>query len=115
MAEISKPSNTEDEYFAREDVEKMHKLALQRAAEMAEQERRDLEKLHHGHCPNCGMELHVLKRGKVDVQTCFNCQGVWLAKGQLERIMNEHERFGSRLVTAVLDIFERWTPSGKRL
>ena len=66
MPEISKPSNTEDEYFAREDIEKMHKLALKRAAELAEKERQELRKLHHGHCPNCGMDLHALKRANIE-------------------------------------------------
>jgi hypothetical protein len=114
MAEPTKPSNAEEEYFAREDVEKKHKLHLKRAAEMAAKEREELKKLHHGHCSNCGMELHALQRGRVEVQACFNCQGLFLAKGQLEQLMTEHEAFGSRLMGAVLEIFERWTPAGKK-
>ncbi len=114
MPDFEKPSNTEEEYFAREDIEKLHKLAVKRAQEMASKEKEELRKLHHNHCPSCGMELHSLKRGKVDVDFCFNCQGMWLDKGELEVLMTEHERFGSRLMEAVLGIFERWTPAGKK-
>jgi uncharacterized protein len=114
MPDSTKPSNVEEEYFAREDVEKKHAMALRRAAALEDEQREQLRKLHHGHCPNCGMELHKLKRGVVETETCFNCQGVWLPKGQLEHLMNEHEGFGSRLVSSVLEIFERWTPTGKK-
>lgn len=107
--------NLEEEYFAREDVEKKHKLALKQAAELEAKEKEALKKLHHMHCPNCGMTLHKLHRGHVEVDTCFNCQGVWLDKGKLEQLMTEHEQFGSRLMGAVLNIFERWTPAGKKL
>jgi hypothetical protein len=115
MAEFEKPSNVEEEYFAREDVEKKHRLAVARASEMAAKEKEALQKLHFMHCPKCGMELHTLKRGSVEIEACFNCQGMWLDKGELEQLMTDHERFGSRLMGAVLNIFERWTPAGKRL
>ena len=107
--------NLEEEYFAREDIEKVHKLAVKRASELKAKEREALKALHFHHCPNCGMDLHPLKKEHAEVWACFNCQGMWLDKGQLGMLMNEHERFGSRLITAVMNIFERWTPSGKKL
>ena len=33
---LDKPSNAEDEYFAREDIEKKRKLAFQQARQIAE-------------------------------------------------------------------------------
>jgi ribosomal protein L37AE/L43A len=114
MSDFEKPSNVEDEYFAREDVEHLHRLAVKASQEMAAKEKEDLKKLHHMHCPKCGMDLHTLRRGQVEVDTCFNCQGVWLDKGKLETLMTDHERNGSRLMEAVLNIFQRWTPAGKK-
>ena len=51
-------TNTEDEYFAREDIEKVHKLAVKQSQEMAAKEREALQKLHYMHCPKCGFDLH---------------------------------------------------------
>ena len=39
---LDKPSREEDEYFAREDVEKKRKLAYQQAQVMAEQQKEAL-------------------------------------------------------------------------
>ncbi len=46
MADFEKPSNTEDEYFAREDIEKKRKLAFKQAQELEKKHRDELKKLH---------------------------------------------------------------------
>ena len=108
MADFEKPSNLEDEYFAREDIEKKHKLAVKQAKEMADHEREELRKLHYMHCPKCGMPLHALKKGKVEVDMCFNCKGIWLEEGELQYFAhNEHEGFAARVMSSVLNIFKR--------
>jgi hypothetical protein len=81
-----KPSTVEEEYFAREDALKRQKLALERQKELAEEHKAELKRLHHGHCPNCGMELHELKFRGFDVDKCFNCGGTWLDAGELEKL-----------------------------
>ena len=106
--------NLEEEYFAREEIEKLHKLSVKRASELKAKEKEALKALHHHHCPNCGMDLHALKKPHGEVWACFDCQGIWLNKDQIHKLMNEHEKFGSRLVTAVMHIFDRWSPSGKK-
>jgi hypothetical protein len=107
MAEFDKPSSTEEEYFAREDIEKKRKLALQQAEEMATKQREDLKKLHYMKCPKCGMDLHTLARGRVEVDTCFNCQGVWLDAGELEQVIAQGDAHGGKVMGAVLNIFKR--------
>jgi len=42
-------------------------------------------------CPACGGELVELDRGDVRVDACRNCRGVWLDRGELDRIV-ERER-----------------------
>ena len=107
MATPDKPSSTEEEYFAREEIEKKRKLALQQSQSMASQQREDLKKLHYMKCPKCGMDLQTLKHGNVDVETCFNCHGVFLDAGELERLMKQagHENSG-KWMGAVLNLFK---------
>ena len=107
MAESNKPSSTEEEYFAREEIEKKRKMALQQAEEMAAKQREELKKLHHMKCPKCGMDLQTLTKGKVEIDTCFNCHGVFLDAGELERLQAHlaHEKDG-RWMGAVLNLFK---------
>jgi uncharacterized protein len=42
-------------------------------------------------CPACGGDLVELERSGVHVDACRQCRGVWLDRGELERIL-ERER-----------------------
>ena len=42
-------------------------------------------------CPSCGGELVELERSDVRIDACRNCRGVWLDRGELDRII-ERER-----------------------
>ena len=42
-------------------------------------------------CPSCGGELLELDRSGVRIDACRNCRGVWLDRGELDRIL-ERER-----------------------
>ena len=99
----NKPSSTEDEYFAREDAEKKRKIALEQHKKIAQKEREELKKLHHMHCPKCGMQLHTVRFRNVDIDRCFNCQGTWLDKGELEKLAG-HE--GGGIMKAILNLFK---------
>lgn len=99
-----KPSNTEEEYFAREEIEKKRKLALAQAEEMKEKQKRELKALHFMKCPKCGMDLQTLKRGTVEIDTCFNCHGIWLDAGELDDIVGQGKT-GS-VMGAVLNLFK---------
>ncbi len=109
MADFEKPSSTEEEYFAREEIEKKRKLALQQAEQLAAHHREGLKQLHYMKCPKCGMDLHTMQRGhgKVEVDACFNCHGVWLDKGELEQIVGHEERAHDRggVTRALVNIF----------
>ncbi|WNG49903.1 hypothetical protein F0U60_41625 [Archangium minus] len=107
MATQDKPSSTEEEYFAREEIEKKRKLALQQSQSLAAQQREELKKLHFMKCPKCGMDLHALKRGDIEIDTCFNCHGVFLDSGELVRLQEQmaHEKDG-RWMGAVLNLFK---------
>jgi Zn-finger nucleic acid-binding protein len=42
-------------------------------------------------CPSCGGELVELERSDVRIDACRQCRGVWLDRGELDRII-ERER-----------------------
>jgi len=42
-------------------------------------------------CPSCGGELVELERSGVRIDACRQCRGVWLDRGELDRIL-ERER-----------------------
>ena len=107
MADLDKPSSTEEEYFAREEIEKKRKLALEQSQSLAAQQREDLKKLHFMKCPKCGMDLQTLTRGRVEIDTCFNCQGVWLDAGELDQVISQGGEHSGKVMGAVLNLFKR--------
>ncbi|MBI3181801.1 MAG: zf-TFIIB domain-containing protein [Myxococcales bacterium] len=107
MPEFEKPSSLEDEYFAREEIEKKRKLALKQADELAAREREERKKLHFMKCPKCGMDLQALKKGPVEIDTCFNCKGIWLDSGELEQLLSAGPEQSGGVMRAVLGIFRK--------
>jgi hypothetical protein len=76
-----KPSDSEEEYFARLEAEKRRKLAAERQAAIEKDDRERERALHYMKCPKCGMHLEEIAFGDVRVDKCFNCEGLWLDNG----------------------------------
>lgn len=81
-----KPSEKEEEYFARLEFEKRKKLEEEKHAKLAADEKKRLRDLHYMHCPKCGMELIEIDYKGIKVDKCSECDGIWLDAGELERI-----------------------------
>jgi hypothetical protein len=92
-----KPSDSEEEYFAREEAERRRKMALERREQIAEEERERARTLHLMKCPKCGMQLEEVEFGGVKIDKCFHCEGIWLDKGELETMQAKEAGFISRL------------------
>lgn len=45
-------------------------------------------------CPNCGARLVELERSQVLIDACPDCRGVWLDRGELDKVL-EYERRAS--------------------
>lgn len=75
---VHKPSHTEEEYFAKEEAEKLKRLAIERSKTLAEKEKEELKKAHWMHCPKCGFELKSIVFKGHTLDKCFHCQGVFL-------------------------------------
>ncbi|KAB2924939.1 MAG: zf-TFIIB domain-containing protein [Bacteroidetes bacterium] len=80
------PSDKEEEYFLRLELEQRKKREEERKKQVAEEEKRRLKELHHMHCPKCGMELREIDYKGIKVDKCFHCEGIWLDAGEMEAI-----------------------------
>ena len=100
---MSKPNQTEEEYFARENAERLRKIAAEQKKSLAQGERDKLKQLHQMRCPKCGMELKEIPVRGVQVDRCFACNGTWLDAGELEKLAGGQ---GSESVVAsILRVF----------
>ncbi|HSW49792.1 MAG TPA: zf-TFIIB domain-containing protein [Bryobacteraceae bacterium] len=93
-----KPTLAEEEYFARQEAERKRKLAKERQAHLAAEDRERARALHFMKCPKCGMELEEFAFGDVRVDRCFSCEGLWLDKGELETIRQKEGGFIGKLL-----------------
>jgi hypothetical protein len=78
-----KPSQNEDEYFARLDAEIIKKQQAERLKAATAAER----KSHYMRCPKCGADLETIERHGVSIDRCNECGGVWLDNGELDLIL----------------------------
>lgn len=81
-----KPSEREDEYFAREEFERKQKKLKELSAKLEAEEKKKLKDLHYMHCPKCGHDLIEVDYKGIAVDKCSSCEGVWLDAGELEAI-----------------------------
>ncbi len=99
-----KTSSTEEEYFAREEAEKLRKLAAEEKKRQSAKDREEQKKLHWMRCPKCGMELKEMTYKDLVIDKCFNCEGTFLDAGELEKIAGK-EREG--IMKSIVRIFEK--------
>lgn len=100
----NRPSDQEQEYFAKLEADKKRKLAEQQSSAIAAQQREELKKLHWMRCPKCGMELQTITHQKIEIDRCFSCNGTWLDAGELEKIAGTEG--GGGVVGSILRIFK---------
>lgn len=81
-----KPSESEQEYFARIEYERRKKLEREKQQALAQGEKETLQKLHFMKCPKCGMDLVEIDYKSIKVDKCSGCEGVWLDPGELEAV-----------------------------
>jgi hypothetical protein len=83
-----KPSEKEEEYYARIEFEKKKKLEEEKHHKLAREEKQRLKELHFMKCPKCGMELIEIEYKGIKVDKCSECEGVWLDAGEMEAVSN---------------------------
>lgn len=98
----NKPSTTEEEYFAREESEKLKRLSAEQNAKLAQKEKDDLKTLHWMRCPKCGLELQSIVFKGHTLDKCFSCQGVFLDGPEFDAIAGSE----GGLFQSLADIFK---------
>jgi len=94
---FDKPSEKEEEYFARQMIEKRRREAETSQASMASDEKRRLKDLHFMHCPKCGQTLVEMELKGAKIDRCMNCEGIWLDAGELEQLSRKEGLLGGVL------------------
>jgi hypothetical protein len=84
---LMKPSEKEDEYFARQMFDQKQKIEQEKQKHLAEAERKKAKELHFMKCPKCGMGLVEIDYKTIKVDRCSSCEGVWLDSGELAQIV----------------------------
>ena len=44
-------------------------------------------------CPNCSTMMRANQRYGVDIDFCPSCKGIWLDRGEIEKIANASKRY----------------------
>jgi hypothetical protein len=96
----------EDEYFVREDTEKIKRLKETMRQEILKSQERAIKKLCHMRCPKCVEALEeVIFRG-LKIGRCNSCNGVWLDYSQLKKIARPGVGLGEKTIIAeIIDLF----------
>lgn len=81
-----KPSEQEEEYFARKEFERKKKIDEEKHKKLSNEGKRKLKDLHYMRCPKCGMELIEIDYKGIKIDECSECEGIWLDAGELETV-----------------------------
>jgi hypothetical protein len=80
-----KPSRNEEEYFARQEAERLEQSRAETQKVTIESER----KSHYMKCPKCGADLNTVDYHGVQVDRCPECDGVWFDAGEVESLVEK--------------------------
>lgn len=89
-------------YFGKMDAIKKKRIAEEKKLKMAKEELERLKEMHWRRCAECGLELDTIIFKGTPVHKCFNCGGVFLEDGVLEKLAGEE----SHILESILDIFK---------
>lgn len=102
--ESAKPSKkNEDEFFARQEFDRIRKLKEQKLADMAEDEKKKLKDLHFMRCPKCGNEMLVIDYESIELDKCSACGGIYFDNGELEQLLGKKSGFTEKLFSIFKD------------
>ncbi|MFT4975710.1 MAG: Zn-finger nucleic acid-binding protein [Myxococcota bacterium] len=79
----------EEEFFHRQDQEKLRQLREAAAEQKAEEHEAALKALHYFHCGKCGHQMKTQVFRGLDIEICSHCGAVLLDPGELEELVGE--------------------------
>lgn len=93
-----KPSKNEEEYFAKQEVDKAERLSKEFGAKYKNEEKQKMKDLHFMHCSKCGMELQSITFQGFILEKCFHCGVYVLDEDEFEKLAGREEGFLSSIV-----------------
>jgi hypothetical protein len=93
-----KPTESEEEYFARVEFERKKKAEEENRKKLADAEKQRLKEQHFMRCPKCGMQLVEVDYKTLKLDRCTACDGVWLDAGELEAAVKLEKSVLSRFL-----------------
>ncbi len=88
-----KPSEQEEEYFAKLEYERRRKALADQETTAAEAERLRVLAVARDRCPKCGSPLVAITYRGVELDKCSRCQGLWFDCGELDQVIAEEKGF----------------------
>jgi hypothetical protein len=98
-----KPSEKEEEYFVRMEIEKKRKWEEEKHRRLEEEEKKKLKNLNCMRCPKCGMKLVEICYNGVHTDKCSECGGIWLDSGEFESLSKTE----NSVLTGLFRMFSR--------
>jgi rubrerythrin len=81
------PHKSEDQHILEIELRRrLEKLEAEQKA-LAEEKKKSQKELHWMHCPKCGNNLSTQLYGRVEIDVCPSCRGLWLDANELETIL----------------------------
>ncbi len=99
MISPDKPSDNEQEYFVRRDLELMAEMRAKLDAERTAAAAR--------RCPVDGTTLAPQTFHDVVIDVCPTCKGTWLDAGELEQLLKAGSEQSGGVMRAVLGLFRK--------
>lgn len=88
-----KPTEQEEEYFARLEFERRRKALADQESRAAEEEHLRILAVAKDRCPKCGAPLVAVHYRGVELDKCSHCRGVWLDCGELDQVTSQGQGF----------------------
>ncbi len=98
-----KPSDAEQEYFLKHEIEKLRKARHETETKMKAAEKKKAQELHHMKCPKCGMDLDEIEYRAIKVDFCGTCGGTWFDKGEVAQLLAVDEK--NHILAKMLKVF----------
>ena len=97
-------SHNEDEYFAKESVEKLRKIHHEQMKQLGEKGQAEAKAQFSNRCPNCGLEMKKLPTFKgVTLMRCFNCGGAFVPPEAAEELHKQSQAKQHAVVEAIIN------------
>ena len=103
---IYNPSEKEQEYFLRMEMDRLKTLREEHRKKQAEEDRKRLKELHFMHCTKCGQAMATTQLHEIEVEICPDCGGIYLDAGELDKLLEERTR--GPFTSAVAALRQLW-------